>query len=418
MSPQILVGANANDGTGDSDRVAYQKFNQSVRDAYNVKYYGALGSGSGDDSGAINAARAAAAADGSGGGAVFFPHGIYRITNPILSAKGVSFIGENYNVSSGQTATAIVSAIPAGTGAYAVLPPATGEPFHGVQFHNLKVLLDTNVNANMGGINLSGSSACILNNVFVDVVDGVTMTGGSGIFLGLQAGQGGLYNVLHNVNVQDATIGFEFGGGAVNLNWLYNCRVGTCATGYSVSGAHNVFVACDAEICTTAFVIGSGSGTGHHIFMSPHVESVTTAFSDLGESGSWVVSPHFNTVTTKLSGGALSVWLDTNMKSSNNDLTYGTTVVIDPMTRYYRLVVTNGVGFTMQNPTAANSMDGQELIFEIVNNSGGAMGAITWDTQFSLAGAFVNPATGKRRTIHFMRYGSNWREISRAAADI
>lgn len=56
---------------------------------------------------------------------------------------------------------------------------------------------------------------------------------------------------------------------------------------------------------------------------------------------------------------------------------------------------------------------------ELGLNSGGAMGAITWDTSYKLAGAFTNPATGQVREITFRRdaAGSVWREVSRTAAD-
>lgn len=54
---------------------------------YGVKRYGALGSGSGDDSAAINAAITAA--NTAGGGVVYFPAGNYRITSGITLKSDV-----------------------------------------------------------------------------------------------------------------------------------------------------------------------------------------------------------------------------------------------------------------------------------------------------------------------------------------
>lgn len=100
-------------------------------------------------------------------------------------------------------------------------------------------------------------------------------------------------------------------------------------------------------------------------------------------------------------------------------LTYGTTVNTDAKQgNSFEIVATNGTAFTIANPT--NTKAGQQLEYEILNSSGGAMGAITWGAEFMLAGAFANPANGKRRTITFRRNSANtrWVERNRAAADI
>lgn len=58
---------------------------------FNVRTYGATGTGGSDDRAAIVAAQAAAVA--VGGGIVFFPPGIYRITNSIPLAANVTWLG-------------------------------------------------------------------------------------------------------------------------------------------------------------------------------------------------------------------------------------------------------------------------------------------------------------------------------------
>ena len=65
-----------------------------------------------------------------------------------------------------------------------------------------------------------------------------------------------------------------------------------------------------------------------------------------------------------------------------------------------------------------NVRTGHRLVYVITNNSGGAMGAITWNAAFLLAGAFTNPASTKTRTIEFLYNGTNRIELNRAAADI
>lgn len=81
-----------------------------------------------------------------------------------------------------------------------------------------------------------------------------------------------------------------------------------------------------------------------------------------------------------------------------------------------KITATNGTAFTINAPT--NPRTGEELTYDITNSSGGAMGAITWNAVFKLAGAFTNPANTKRRTITFYYDGSSWVEKTRASADI
>jgi hypothetical protein len=83
------------------------------------------------------------------------------------------------------------------------------------------------------------------------------------------------------------------------------------------------------------------------------------------------------------------------------------------------ITVTNANAFTINAPTnAPDSGHSAELTVEILNSSGGAMGAITWNAAFVLVGgAFTNPASTKKRCIRFEWNGANWIETSRAGAD-
>lgn len=81
------------------------------------------------------------------------------------------------------------------------------------------------------------------------------------------------------------------------------------------------------------------------------------------------------------------------------------------------IVATNGTAFTINSPT--NRRTGRITTYDIKNSSGGAMGVITWNAVYKLAGAaFTNPANGLRRTITFYDDGTNLVELNRASADI
>lgn len=109
-----------------------------------------------------------------------------------------------------------------------------------------------------------------------------------------------------------------------------------------------------------------------------------------------------------------------NVTASDNGLyrtlAYGATVTWNGESATLGLLtVTNSSAFTIAVPTT--SWPGREVTYIIQNNSGGALGTITWASGFDLAGAFVNPANGARRVIKFVYDGAAWREVSRTSAD-
>lgn len=94
---QISVGTVANDGTGDPLRTAFQKINQSMVDSFNVKYYGAKGDGTTDDTAAINAAILAASTNPGPGTVVFPPNANlnthYVVAGTLILYPGIRLIG-------------------------------------------------------------------------------------------------------------------------------------------------------------------------------------------------------------------------------------------------------------------------------------------------------------------------------------
>lgn len=98
---------------------------------------------------------------------------------------------------------------------------------------------------------------------------------------------------------------------------------------------------------------------------------------------------------------------------------YGVAVAIDASAAERQIIAaTNGVAFAIGAPSSA--LPGRRLTITIKNTSGGALGAITWNAAFHLAGAFTAPATGNNRSVTFEYDGTSgaWLEVGRTAADV
>jgi hypothetical protein len=95
--------------------------------------------------------------------------------------------------------------------------------------------------------------------------------------------------------------------------------------------------------------------------------------------------------------------------------TYGTTIAINASaSNNFVIIVTNSTGFTIANPTNSSS---QYISIKITNTSGGAMGTVTWGSNYRLS-AWTNPANTYSRTIDFVYNGAVWVEKSRTPADV
>jgi hypothetical protein len=81
------------------------------------------------------------------------------------------------------------------------------------------------------------------------------------------------------------------------------------------------------------------------------------------------------------------------------------------------IVVSNTTAFTINAPL--NPSNGQQLTVMVYNNSGGAMGTITWNAIFHM-NAFTNPATARSQSITFV-YSvglGQWYEVTRTSASV
>jgi hypothetical protein len=58
---------------------------------------------------------------------------------------------------------------------------------------------------------------------------------------------------------------------------------------------------------------------------------------------------------------------------------------------------------------------GYRMAITVHNNSGGALGTITWNAAFVFDGtARASPANGARKTVHFIYDDTSWIEIARS----
>lgn len=89
---------------------------------------------------------------------------------------------------------------------------------------------------------------------------------------------------------------------------------------------------------------------------------------------------------------------------------------------YFRIVVTNGTAFTINNPT--NPTDGQVITLEIKNASGGAMGVISWGSAWKRSAGTglvaANITNGNRGTARFVydATDSQWVQVGGAVCDV
>lgn len=81
------------------------------------------------------------------------------------------------------------------------------------------------------------------------------------------------------------------------------------------------------------------------------------------------------------------------------------------------LTVTTAAAFTIGAAGSYGASMRNEVDIEIFNNSGGALGAITWNAAYLFAGgsAPAAPASGKRLRVRFLFDGTNWLEADRVS---
>lgn len=101
-------------------------------------------------------------------------------------------------------------------------------------------------------------------------------------------------------------------------------------------------------------------------------------------------------------------------------LVYGPSIAIDAGAgNQFVVTLTDGVAFAFAAPTnPPGATFGQQITITIVNASGGAAGAGTWNAIFKTDGNVPAIANGKNRTFGFLWNGTNWVETFQSAADV
>lgn len=83
--------------------------------------------------------------------------------------------------------------------------------------------------------------------------------------------------------------------------------------------------------------------------------------------------------------------------------------------QHQRITVTTGSGWTLNGPQS--TLPGKLLVLEFYNNSGGAMGTVTFNGTYKLSGAWTGPANTERKLLGFSCDGTDWREVFRIPAE-
>lgn len=100
--------------------------------------------------------------------------------------------------------------------------------------------------------------------------------------------------------------------------------------------------------------------------------------------------------------------------------TYSASITLDlKLGDHHTITITNGTAFTMNAPTGPY-FDGMEVLITFINSSGGAHGAITWNTVWKLVGGSLAAiANGSNKTIAFRFSGTtNFYETYRSSGDV
>lgn len=99
---------------------------------------------------------------------------------------------------------------------------------------------------------------------------------------------------------------------------------------------------------------------------------------------------------------------------------YSPTIAINATTSgAWGIYVSDNVDFAVSSPTGP-LFGGQVLTIRVLNQTGGAIGVLTFGAKYKIGAAWVQPASGKNRSIQFQydQFADLWYEISRSAADV
>ena len=191
-----------------------------------------------------------------------------------------------------------------------------------------------------------------------------------------------------------------------------------------VNGPNAVLLAMNTQFANPANA--SFPARGIEVSLAKSVTLIGSVLNHTSLLQEWALGPAQATFGVQ-SFGAVNVATPFGGRSTvglSAELKYGRIVNVDASRgNVFTLAVTDRAEFTLTVPAHPPSGSTQSITFDIYNNSGGSMGAVTWPAGkngYRLAGAFIPPANGFHRTISFQfnAHNGNWYEIARAGADM
>ena len=118
----------------------------------------------------------------------------------------------------------------------------------------------------------------------------------------------------------------------------------------------------------------------------------------------------------RMAGGAANSGWGAAVFERFIQLVYSATIAVEAhQATGYVIAPTDAVAFTISSPLYG--VTGQRITIRVLNQSGAAIGAVTWGTAFKLS-AWTQPANGFSRSITYEFNGTNWIEVSRTPADV
>jgi hypothetical protein len=252
--------------------------------------------------------------------------------------------------------------------------------------------------ANGAGMNIDWAN----NNV---IISGTSESNTNGLII---TGNGAGLNKIIGLDMEANSVNdlnLNAGGiGGAN----YNTFIGLYGTGLSILGNganRNVFHGGRLDQITL------DNTTKFNTFYGVVVLTTRIDNSVIGQENEWIncTAPSAYPITAMIRGG---------LSSGLTGPGYTTPIPINAaLGNIQAIEASTGGAVTIANPT--NGLRGQILTIKIRNVSGAALGVLTFDTNYRIGAAWVQPANGFSRSIQFLNDdGTKWIEIGRTAADV
>lgn len=398
----------------------------------------------------------------SGNKVVFFPPGVYLISDALSLKDYQSLIGAGRFSSVIKGTMTSKSYIRSQYGE----SPTVGQRPTGLYIGHLSIQ-PASIGAGSIGINYKNSQYSILDDVFITNVDTGLVTdqvtqyckfsrvtvqvantgalldstggansiescdfGGNTVSLDIASGSWDLSNVSAEALTTGTTYCLRLGrsGGAnttVTANGLYlegldastvSIQIEDSVTRTSIQGIHRhgTLGSVVNNAGTEVLIEAPGQGYYTPLYRAQRIEFASSVD---GAAQASLRSNGGNTIEAR--NAANTGFADVFARAvipATNTITYSTSMTPDALAgRTQIITVADGVAFTINAP--ANPVAGARITLLIRNGSGGAVGAITWNAIYKMS-AWTSPANNFSRSISFEYQNTVWAQISQTGADI